>query len=60
MIYKLSRDFIAYDRNKLALGDCTRQGKEAPQFLDKIMITLLNDRDGRTVSTFNNSGSYST
>ncbi|OJJ66970.1 hypothetical protein ASPBRDRAFT_211167 [Aspergillus brasiliensis CBS 101740] len=55
VIYKLSSDFIAYDRNKFALGDCTRQNQEASKFLDKIMITLLNDRDGRTISTFNNS-----
>ncbi|KAL2839206.1 hypothetical protein BJY01DRAFT_237198 [Aspergillus pseudoustus] len=60
VFYKLSSDFISFDPTKFALWDCTRQNKEAPQFVDKIMITLLHDRDSRIMSTFNNSWNSST
>ncbi|KAF7585400.1 hypothetical protein BBP40_011026 [Aspergillus hancockii] len=53
-IRRLSADFFSYDRNKFYPGDCTRPGKETPEFIDKLMITLLNDRDGRVISTFDN------
>ncbi|KAJ5968540.1 hypothetical protein N7501_004788 [Penicillium viridicatum] len=42
------------NETKLHLGRSTAAGKEAPQFMNKLIFQLQNDNEGRGISTFNN------
>ncbi|KAG8422771.1 hypothetical protein J3459_010058 [Metarhizium acridum] len=54
VISRVSHEFYVFDRNKLNLGRSTAQGHEAPQFMNKLIFQLLQDNEGRNISTFIN------
>lgn len=54
VLWRVSEDFYVFDRTKLHLGKSTSPGKEAPQFMNKLIFQLQNDNKGRGISTFNN------
>ena len=53
VLWRVSEDFYVFDRTKLHLGKSTSPGKEAPQFMNKLIIQLQNDDEDRGISTFN-------
>ncbi|OGM50178.1 hypothetical protein ABOM_001081 [Aspergillus bombycis] len=53
-IWRVSDDFYVFNRNKLRLGKSTAPGKEAPQFMNKMIFQLLSDNENRNIPTFVN------
>jgi hypothetical protein len=56
VLVRVSDDFYVFDRAKFDLGSCTKPGKEAPNFMNKLIFQLMNDNGGRGISTFINLG----
>jgi len=54
VLVRVTEDFYVFDRSKLALGESTRAGHEAPHFQNKLIFTLMNDLGGRGNPTFLN------
>ena len=54
VLVRVSDDFYVFDRTKLHLGRSTLAGHEAPQFQNKLIFQLMNDNEGRGISTFLN------
>ncbi|KAF2867977.1 hypothetical protein BDV95DRAFT_597720 [Massariosphaeria phaeospora] len=54
VLQRVADDFYVFDRTKLNLGRSTAQGNEAPKFMNKIIFQLLNDNEGRNITTFVN------
>jgi hypothetical protein len=58
VLEQVSPEFIVFDRTKLNLGRSTSPNAEAPHFMNKMIFNLMNDNEGRNITTFVN-GSYS-
>jgi hypothetical protein len=58
VLEQVSPEFIVFNREKLHLGASTREKAEAPQFMNKLIFNLMNDNEGRNITTFQN-GHYS-
>ncbi|KAF5123359.1 hypothetical protein E5D57_011272 [Metarhizium anisopliae] len=54
VFWRVSNEFYVFDAAKLNLGRSTAPGHEAPKFMNKLIFQLLNDNEGRNISTFVN------
>ena len=55
-IIRVSPEFYAHNPSVVDLGRSTMTGHEVPQFMNRMMFTLLHDVGGRIFNTFYNGG----